>query len=276
MSFEANQPPAWPKERWDTNEEYLLYLRHLAAYVSAEKVVSNRSVLEIGCGTGYGADHLSQFASSIIAIDFWKEGVQYCHAKYKNEKLIFLQANGLKLPFKDSSFDAAISFQVIEHIAPNNVLNYLLEAKRVLKRGGIFIVSTPNSKLRLLPFQKPWNPEHKKEYDFKGFKNLLSQVFEDVKVYCLRGSEEIQYIERNRVKQNPLRVYIISPLTPLLKKILPSSFWLSKVKNPPEFKKTYSQLSDKGFVNEFSVNDFRVDQNCAKDCLDLYGICAKV
>lgn len=42
--------PFGPKEKWDTIEQYVEYLRHLAAYVFAEKFVSNRSVLEIGCG----------------------------------------------------------------------------------------------------------------------------------------------------------------------------------------------------------------------------------
>jgi len=49
---------------------------------------------------------------------------------------------------------------------------------------------------------------------------VLSDVFEEVKVYGLKGSEEIQLIERNRVKQNPLKVYIIKPLIPLIKKTL--------------------------------------------------------
>jgi ubiquinone/menaquinone biosynthesis C-methylase UbiE len=265
------------KEKRDTVEQYLQYLRHLAAYVFTEKFARNRSMLEIGCGTGYGADHLSQLASSVVSVDIRKEAVSYCQDKCKRENLVFLEVDGLKLPFKDNSFDIVISFQVIEHIDPNKVLDYLSEAKRVLNKDGIFILSTPNSKLRLLPFQKPWNPEHKKEYDYKGLRNLLNKVFDEVKVYSLVGSEEIQFIERNRVKQNPFKVYIATPFKRYLKKLFPFPilFQLKKVKNSIKFKESYAWIPDDVLESKFSVNDFRVYSGFVKDCIDLYGVCAK-
>jgi len=149
----------------------------------------------------------------------------------------------------------------------------LSEVKRTLKREGIFLVSTPNSRLRLLPFQKPWNPEHKKEY-----KDLLSQVFGEVKVYGLRGSDEIQTIERNRVKQRPLRVYIIRPVYRVLSYLLPSSM-LIRLKKVDQYllarRKGQSSILEEALTTKFSLSDFTVDRTCPKDCLDLYGICAK-
>lgn len=211
-----------PKEKWDTIEEYIQYLIHLTEYVFAERFASNMSVLEIDVGTGYGTDLISKSASSIVAIDIWREGILYCRDKYMKDNLYFLIADGTKLPFKSGSFDVTISFHTIEHIEPKEVLRYLSEIKRVLKGGGIFIISTPNAKLRLLPFQKPWNPEHKKEYNRKELENLLSKVFEEVEVHGLRGSEKILSIERRRVKQDPLDVYVVTPLYKLIKQLLPS------------------------------------------------------
>lgn len=119
-----------PKEKWESVEEYVLYLKQFAAYKFAKGVVRNKKVLE--------------------------------------KKI---------------------------------VLTYLTEIKRVLESGGgIFLCSTPNKKLRLLPFQKPWNPEHRKEYSSKEFKKLLSKVFENVKVYGLSASEVVLSVERARVK----------------------------------------------------------------------------
>lgn len=94
--------------------------------------------------------------------------------------MALLQASGLGIPLKNGSIDVALSFQVIEHIGPKKVRDYLSETKRVLKDGGVFVVSTPNKKLRLLPFQKPWNPEHRKEHSYKEFKKVLMNVFENV------------------------------------------------------------------------------------------------
>ena len=268
-----------PKERWGSVGEYILYLKQFAAYKFAERFVINKKVLEIGHGAGYGAEYVSNFASDFVAIDMSKINSSYCQRKYSKENLIFVTADATKLPFKDNQFGVAISFQVIEHIEPKFVLTYLAEIKRVLKADGIFICSTPNKKLRLLPFQKPWNPEHKKEYNRKEFKNLLNKVFEDVEVYGLSASEEALSIERARVKQDPLKVYIISPIYQLIKTILPSAFFVRLKEVGKRFisSKTSQNISEpEDFLTNFSVEDFKVDLSCSDDCLDLLSLCKKL
>lgn len=272
-----NHLPVKSKEKWDSIEQCVEYLRHFAAYNFAKKFVEGKCVLEIGCGTGYGANYLFRFVSNVIAIDVSKGCIMYCQTKYKKEKLTFLQASGLSIPLKDGSIDVALSFQVIEHIEPKKVRCFLSEIKRVLKDGGVFVASTPNKKLRLLPFQKPWNPEHKKEYGYNDFKKMLNTVFEEVKVYGLKGSEEIQSIERNRVKQKPLDVYVISQLIPLIEKTLPRMILcqLKRMKNSvvrDENKR--SLISEEKFKN-IRISDFKVLPYCPKDCLDFYGVCKK-
>ncbi|MGD9117496.1 MAG: class I SAM-dependent methyltransferase [Dehalococcoidia bacterium] len=267
-----------PREKWHTKGEYLEYLRHLAEYTFAERFVDNKSVLEIGCGTGFGAAHLSQFTSKIVATDIWEEGISHCQSKYQKDNLAFMLADGTKLPFEADSFDVVVSFHVIEHIEPEFVLNYLSDIKRVLRRGGVFLVSTPNSRIRLLPFQRPWNPAHKKEYNDKQLKKLLGSVFEEVKVYGLYGSDEIQAIARKRVKQRPLKVYIWVPARRVLRSLLPPPLLtpLKKIRRRLTKRRTdYKKKSPETFVSEFSINDFRLDPGCPKDCLDLYGICTK-
>lgn len=271
--------PVTQREKWDTKEQYLEYLRHLAAYVIlAETFVGNRKVLDIGCGAGYGADYLSRPAFSVVAADISREGVSHYWDKYRKGNLDFVIANGINLPFAAALFDVVISFQVVEHIEPKFVLDYLTETRRVLRSGGAFICSTPNKKLRLLPFQKPWNPEHKKEYDREELKNLLIKVFEEVKVYGLCGSGEIQATERNRVKQTSFKAYVARPLYQVLLYHLPSPMptWLKKMRQY-FFKHQVSHNSapKETFPSKFSLSDFRVDHSCSEDCLDLYAICTK-
>ena len=268
-----------PKERWGSVEEYILYLRQFAAYKFAKIFVINKKVLEIGHGAGYGADYASDFASGFVAIDMSKINSSYCQRKYPKENLIFVTADATNLPFKDDQFDVAISFQVIEHIEPKFVLTYLAEINRVMKSDGIFICSTPNKKLRLLPFQKPWNLEHKKEYNCKEFKNLLNKVFDDVKVYGLSASEEALSIERARVKQDPLKVYIISPLYRLMQTVLPSAFSVRLKEVGKRFisSKASQNISEQeDFLTNFSVEDFKVNSSCSDGCLDIFGICKKL
>jgi SAM-dependent methyltransferase len=109
------------------------------------------------------------------------------------------------------------SFQVIEHIEGKDVNRLLREVSRVLKDDGVFIVTTPNRGLRLLPFQKPWNPEHKKEYDYKEFEIILKKFFSNVQIFGLFATKDVYYIEYRRVKQNPFIVYLLKPLYSMMK-----------------------------------------------------------
>lgn len=270
--------PAMPKEKWNTIEEYLIYLRFLSAYIFAERFVDNKSVLEIGFGAGYGANYLSRSALSYVGIDSWKEEVLYCQSKYGKNNMIFIQGDGVNLPSKNNSFDVVISLQVIEHIGPNRVFDYLSEIKRVLKDKGIFILSTPNRELRLLPFQKPWNPYHKKEYNYTQLHKTLNKVFKNTKIYGLYGREEIQFIECARVKQSPYIVYLQRPFHRLMKYLIP---WLvipqlRVIENfliPRTREKNLQSKPTKYLLERFSVNDFTVDPTRSKKSLDLIGVC---
>ncbi len=46
--------------------------------------------------------------------------------------------------FKDNTFDLVLAFDVLEHIPQDNLLDFLIEVKRVLKNGGFFIARFPN------------------------------------------------------------------------------------------------------------------------------------
>ena len=107
--------------------------------------VYNKSVIDIGCGSGACAILLAQEcgASSIVAID-----VESPVCKAANKRVI---ANGLSdkvsiqlvepgpLPFADEMFDLVFSKDSIIHIPDKEAL--ALEAYRVLKPGGCFAAS---------------------------------------------------------------------------------------------------------------------------------------
>lgn len=270
-----NKTTVRQRKKWDSIDQYVLYLRHFAAYEWVKEFVKGKSIAEVGFGTGYGSDYLSLFASSILAMDISKECVTYCHAKY-GKTVSFAQASGLNIPLKENSVDFVLSFQVIEHIEPSKVRKYLSELKRVLSEEGIVIISTPNRKLRLLPFQKPWNPEHQKEYTSKEFGRTLETVFEEVEVYGLVGSEEIQLRERYRSKQNPFEVYIIWHAYFALKKLFPLvAFQIAKkVQTRSSQDKEHESVSNE-IRKRFRTNDFRILHNCPKDSLDFFALCRR-
>ena len=163
-----------------------VFQRSKLAYVEAAKRVQG-CVLEIGTGTGYGIDIIAPMCSRFVTMD-----------KTRSEELGAMPANvefkeGVvpPLPFADESFDCVVSFQVIEHIERDK--EFVREVRRVLKKGGKFIVSTPNR-----PMSLTRNPWHVREYNAEQFSALLSE-FSAVEAMGVGGNERVwSYYEKNR------------------------------------------------------------------------------
>jgi predicted SAM-dependent methyltransferase len=62
---------------------------------------------------------------------------------FKPEADIYMNATS-RFPFPDNSFDVIYSEHVIEHIHTDKIPFFLSEARRVLKPGGLFRVTTPD------------------------------------------------------------------------------------------------------------------------------------
>lgn len=106
------------------------------------------NVLEIGCGIGYGAYLLAELNSKIMirAVDYDLQTIKLAQSIWPdNHRLIFEKAKAEDLPFENGSFDTVVAFEVIEHIKQTH--KFLKEVKRILKKGGKLIGSTPNFKL---------------------------------------------------------------------------------------------------------------------------------
>ncbi len=159
-----------------------LWNEHLARYLFAARLAGRKRVLDMGCGTGYGAAELARLAASVAAFDLFPQAVAVARSAYPLPNLHFLAASAAAIPFPDASFQLITCFEVIEHIADWQTL--LKEAQRLLARGGQFIVSTPNklyyaeSREQIGP-----NPFHVHEFEYEEFREALTAVFPSVTLY---------------------------------------------------------------------------------------------
>ncbi len=169
----------------DGSDNFVFQRSILAYHFAASKVKGK--VLEIGTGSGYGVDVIAPHANHFITIDKFESAVDLS----THPNVTFKQCNVPPLPFNDETFDCVISFQVIEHIKDD--VRMVSEVERVLKKGGVFIVSTPNILMSLT--RNPW---HIREYTSSQFSDLLSTKFTDIEPFGVVGNQKImEYYAKN-------------------------------------------------------------------------------
>ena len=159
-----------------------LYAEHAARYVAAGKVAGGVTVLDVGCGCGYGTAHLaSRGASYVLGVDVSPEAVGYARAHYTSPGLDFAVMDARELAAR-GPFQVVTCFELIEHVEhPDLVLG---EISRVMAERGVLLVSTPNKETYSAGGPGGTNPFHVKEYTRSEFEELLGSVFPRI---CLLG-----------------------------------------------------------------------------------------
>jgi len=116
-------------------------------------------LLDIGCGTGWLADHFASYTG----IDGSPDAVAIALERGRNVQ----QGNvDEPLPFADASFDAVVMKDLLEHVADPVAL--VREARRVLRTGGLVFASSPDAQRWV------WDDyTHRRPFTRKGFRLLF-------------------------------------------------------------------------------------------------------
>ncbi len=117
-------------------EQYNLQLYH---HVAGEIDLTDRDVLEVGCGRGGGAAYINKYLKprKMVGLDLADKSIQLCKKHFTAPGLEFLTGNAEALPFPKDSFDALVNIEsAVCYFSRENFFN---EVCRVLRPGGYFL-----------------------------------------------------------------------------------------------------------------------------------------
>lgn len=244
--------------------QHLLYLRHQFAYdYVARELRSGDRVVEVGCGGGYGATRLCDRAAQFVGLDIDSEVVAHASAANLAGAAEFRVYDGVRIPFEDGSFDVAVSFQVVEHVSDD--LGHVAEIARVLAPGGVLYLTTPNRLTRVDPGRKPWNRYHLREYAPADLVALMTTRFADVQVLGVRGTEEVEQIEHERLRS--------------IRKIASIDVFGLRDRVPEWLKQRIARFVEgrkqpvEESLERFDVSDYRSSSEDLEHSLDLLAVC---
>jgi SAM-dependent methyltransferase len=139
------------------------------------------NILDLGCGQGEFVRILVEAQYRVVGVDISSKAVELAKKALPSVDFRVLKEDR-SIPCESSRFDAVWSTEVIEHIF--DIHQHLSEINRVLKAGGIYILTTPyhgvvkDVLVSLLKFDQHFDPEgsHIRFFDKRGLERCLGRA----------------------------------------------------------------------------------------------------
>lgn len=125
----------------DPESEYRFKFQDIASWVNS--FIKGGRLLDVGCGPG----HLPYWSKklklpfSVVGCDI---SLPLLQSGYNQNPRASLGSKACELPFKDGQFQAVIFSDVLEHLFPQQAVEAVLEAYRLLGDNGYVFVNIPN------------------------------------------------------------------------------------------------------------------------------------
>ncbi|MDD5254972.1 MAG: class I SAM-dependent methyltransferase [Candidatus Omnitrophica bacterium] len=240
-----------------------IYYQHLSVYEYASLLARDKTVLDIGCGEGYGTALLARGAKKAVGVDYSDQAIQRCRESYLQPNIEFVRADIASFEY-GASFDLVCAFQFVEHLRDPGVL--LSKACRLLSPEGIFLLSTPNRRASLVK-----HPYHFREYTKEELRSLLEKYFKRVDIRGLEFSEKVARFREERrgesqkiLRLDPLRIHMLIPLG-MRRKLF--DFIAARLSS-----KIHTRNA--GLTASINTGDYRVAEAFNDTAIDLIALCS--
>jgi SAM-dependent methyltransferase len=149
---------------------------HSARYSIVRPMCSDKRVLDVACGEGYGCHLMSAWgARHVDGVDVSAEAVEGARRLFGSDTVYFTKDSAERIDevFATRSFDLIVSLETIEHV--EDPARFLTGIKRLISRAGIIVISCPND-WWYYPSADQANPFHRRKYRFEEFQKLTEQI----------------------------------------------------------------------------------------------------
>jgi 2-polyprenyl-3-methyl-5-hydroxy-6-metoxy-1,4-benzoquinol methylase len=149
---------------------------HLDRYNFALQFLSGQEVVvDAACGSGYGSEILSKKAKKVVGLEISDHALSYAKKHHWRPNIEFQKADlNQKIELPNAFCNVIVSFETLEHLTNQEMI--LSEFRRILKPGGMLVISTPDRNL-ISGGLKSDNPFHLKELTKEEFISLLGKFF---------------------------------------------------------------------------------------------------
>lgn len=130
---------AYTPEYWEEISE-LEPTQATRSIISWLPLAKDKKMLDIGCGAGRFLRAIESMGGYALGVDAFMTPLKMAKYRVRGD---LVAASAELLPFREMVFDTVLSHHTLEHVP--DLKQAINEIHRVLKPGGIFILSCPNS-----------------------------------------------------------------------------------------------------------------------------------
>lgn len=160
-----------------------LFRAHASIYHFFSRSLGAKRVLDIGSGTGYGADILSRLgARDVTGIDAYEGNVRYANKRYASPNVRYIHGDAEELPADLGAFEAIVSSNCFEHL--RSVDRALAQVLLHLTPDGTFLLAVPPITDEAGMQDNLRNPYHLSNFYVHEWHARLTQRFGNVTLYA--------------------------------------------------------------------------------------------
>ncbi len=108
---------------------------------------SGRAICEVGCGSGTTSAILAGLGARVTLVDLAPRALATARDHFRTLGLAadYCRQDGLRMGFRDGSFDVVWNGGVIEHFSDEGKISLIREMWRVTRPGGLLAIAVPNA-----------------------------------------------------------------------------------------------------------------------------------